>query len=218
MNPRLKHAIDTIKTSKKEIFLQILIVFILPIALIQFKVISIHTRVPLLVMLVSILVFILLKEQWTLDMLGATFRNFKKFLLPYAIFTLLGSIAIIQFGERVAGAEELSQWWKHSHFVYLFFIVSLFQEVAYRGYLVPALGKLTRVPLYIIFTNAVLFTYLHIIFPNPLLCLPIAAIGGIGFAWIYIKYPSLPLAILSHSVLNFVAVLYGFFVVPGITY
>jgi membrane protease YdiL (CAAX protease family) len=60
--------------------------------------------------------------------------------------------------------------------------------------------------------------FLHVIFPNPMIGLPIAFIGGIGFAVMYLRYPSLPLIILSHALINFFVVLYGFFVVPGVTY
>ena len=60
--------------------------------------------------------------------------------------------------------------------------------------------------------------FLHSIFPNPTIGLPIAFIGGLGFALMYMKYPSLLLIIISHSIINFFVVLYGFFVIPGVTY
>jgi membrane protease YdiL (CAAX protease family) len=217
MHPAIVSAIEAIKTTKKQLIAQIVIVFIIPILLIHSGYLPISARAPTLVVLISILVFILFKEQWTWSMLGVQRHVNRRFLMAYVIFTALGILFIIQFGEGM-GHEGMVQWWRHAHFLYAFFVVSLFQEVAYRGYLIPALGKFLRSPIQIVLSNAVLFTYLHTIFPNPLLALPLAFVGGVAFAVMYLKYPSLPLVIASHAVLNFVAVLYGFFVVPGITY
>jgi membrane protease YdiL (CAAX protease family) len=217
MNESLKNKALHIRTSKKELFLQILLVFVLPIFLIKSGIIPIQMRTLALISIVFVLLLVLLKEKWTFAMLGLEKSTIKKYILFYAIFTALGVIIISQLGEKV-GLEELSKWWKYKHFLYLFFIVSLFQEIAYRGYLIPALAKLTSSPLLIIVCNTLLFTLLHTIFPNLLLNLPLALIGGLGFSIMYIKYPNLPLMILSHSILNFVAVLYGFFIIPGVTY
>lgn len=206
-----------IRTGKRELFVQILLVFIVPIALVHFDVISISSRILLLVSLVLALFLILWKEGWKPHMLGLERGNTRSSILPYTIFTLLGVGLIISFGHLV-GQTELVRWWTHKHFLYMFLVVSLFQELAYRAYLIPALSKLTSVPIYVIGTNALLFMYLHTIFPNPLVGLPLAFVGGIGFAFMYMRYPNIVLIVMSHAVLNFFAVLYGFYVIPGITY
>lgn len=218
MNPQLAASIENITTTRREIFMHIIIIFILPITLIYFKIIPITLRVPLLVVLVSALIIRVVREKWTPNMFGATFNKIRDYALPYAIFTAIGVFAIIQLSQEIPTLKKATDLWHHSHFLYAFFVVSFFQEVAYRGYLIPALGKLTRVPIYIVFANTLLFTYLHFIFPNPLLSLPVAFFGGLGFSIMYIRYPSLPLIIVAHSVLNFFAVWYGFFVVPGLTH
>jgi membrane protease YdiL (CAAX protease family) len=217
MHPLISSAIHHIKTHTTEILLHILIVFIFPVFLIKAGVIPIHDRVVFLVVMVSFLLVVLVQEKWTPNMLGLSNGTTKKYYMQYALFTLLGVLMLVAFGEKT-GHEELARWWMHRHFLYLFFIVSLFQEVAYRGYLIPALGKIFKNPVLIVLTNALLFTFLHIIFPSLTVSLPLAFVGGVGFAVMYIKYPSLTLIILSHSVLNFCAVLYGFFVIPGVTY
>ncbi len=218
MHPELSRAILEIRTSKRELVAQILTVFIFPIVLIQLGFIPLGARVFVLIFLVSLLVIILFTEKWTLAMLGVTKAGIKKYFLPYLIFTAAMVLLITAFGESVTGKEELGNWWTKQHFLYLFFIVSLFQEIAYRGYLIPALGKLIAKPQIVFLCNIVLFTFLHAIFPDPLVSLPVAFAGGIGFAAMYMKYPSLPLIIISHALLNFFAVLYGFFVIPGVTY
>lgn len=217
MNPALKRTIAKIKTGKLEIFIQILIVFILPVALIHGGVIPITKRVLMLVIIVTLFVVILAKERWTLRMLGVEKEKIKKYALPYLAFTGIMLLLIFLFSEHVLHVEEISQWWTHRHFLYLFFIVSLFQEVAYRGYLIPALGKLAHSVPMLVFANVLLFTFLHTIFPNPMIGLPVAFVGGVGFAIMYLRYPSLPLIVISHAALNFCAVLYGFFIVPGVT-
>lgn len=218
MSPVLRHTILKIKTSRREIFVQIFLIFVLPIFLILTKIVSAKAHVLLLVLLVTLLVLVLHTEKWTPKMLGIDWKLPLKQILAYTAFTLFGILIIVQLSERVVGNEELANFWQHSHFLYMFFVVSFFQEVAYRGYLIPALGKLASKPIYIVVANTLLFTFLHTIFPAMLVGLPLAFVGGLGFSLIYMKYPNLPLIILAHSVLNFFAVLYGFYVIPGITY
>lgn len=217
MNDQIHYSIENIKTSKKEIYAQILLVFILPILLIKAHLIEVEDRIWVLGILISLLTAVLIKEKWTWTMLGATTHRIKKYLIPYILFTISTILLCYLFSEKI-GNEELVGWWKHGHFLYGFFIVSLFQEIGYRGYLIPALGKVIKKPIFIMLVNALIFMFLHVIFPNPMIGLPIAFIGGIGFAVMYMKYPSLPLIIVSHALINFFVVLYGFFVIPGVTY
>lgn len=217
MNTETEQPIESIKTKTWEIYLQIFTVFVIPIILINTGIIPIQYRVWTMGILVAILLSILIKEKWTWHMLGLQNKTLKKYLLPYIIFTGIGVVGIIIFGEKT-GQEEIARWWTYHHFIYGFFLVSLLQEVAYRGYLIPALGKITNKPLTIVMVNTLLFTFLHTIFPNPMLGLPLAFIGGVGFSLMYLRFPNLPLIVLSHAVLNFVIVLYGFFVIPGITH
>lgn len=215
MNNDLINIIQKINTSKREIFWQIIIIFIIPIILIQTGVIPISQRFITLTIITVLFISVLITEKWTPSMLGVKRNPFlKKHIISYSIFTIVGLLFINLFGEKI-GQEELTHWWTYSHFLYLFFFVSTFQEILYRGYLIPAIGKLSSRPLVIILCNALVFTFLHAIFPDRYVGLPLALIGGIGFAIMYIKYPNLILIILSHSILNFYAVLYGFFTIPG---
>lgn len=217
MNDQINYSIENIQTSRRELSIQIFTIFILPVGLLYAGLVNSSYRIWVLVILISLLMVVLIKEKWTKAMLGMTTHRMKKYIIPYALFTLIAIILITLFGEKM-GQEGLTRWWTHQHFLYGFFIVSLFQEIGYRAYLIPALGKLVSKPIYIILINALLFAFLHILFPNPLLGLPLAFIGGIGFALMYMKYPSLLLIIISHSTINFFVVLYGFFVIPGVTY
>lgn len=214
MHPQLQETITNIRTSNSELAAHILFIFIIPIVLLNTGSIPLHFRVAMLVGLVSALFILLIKERWTFRMLGFKHTSTWKELLVYTLVTVVGVIGISQLGEKI-GYEEMAQWWKHPHFLYLFFVVSLFQEIAYRGYLIPALGKLFSSPVRIILLNTLLFTFLHSIFPPYFINLPLAFIGGITFSILYMKYPNLLLIVISHSILNFVAVLFGFFTIPG---
>lgn len=218
MNEYFQQTINSIKTSRREIRAHIFLVFVLPILLIDLGVIPVTKRIAVLGMLLVLLMFILFFEKWNFAMLGFYKGSIKKYLMPYALFTGVGVFLIVQFAESITKVEEPARWWTHPHFIYLFFVVSFLQEVAYRGYLMPALGKLIREPASMIFINALIFTFLHTMFPGIAVGLPVAFIGGIGFAIMYYSYPSLPLIVISHSILNFLVVLHGFFVIPGVTY
>lgn len=217
MNPDLENTISSIKTKDRELYIQIFIVFLIPIVLLDLGIIPLQYRVWVMGILVATLVSILIAEKWTWNMLGLKTNTFKKYLLPYTIFTIIGVAGVIIFGEKT-GQEEITKWWTYHHFIYGFFLVSLLQEIAYRAYLIPALGKLVSSPLRIVLINTLLFTFLHTIFPNPVLGLPLAFVGGLGFSLMYLRFPNLPLIVFSHAILNFVIVLYGFFVIPGITH
>ena len=89
--------------------------------------------------------------------------------------------------------------------------IAIVQEFLYRGFLMREL-RLTRMRIAaVIIVNALLFTFLHIIYNPPLIILPMTLIGGIGFAWMYTRYPNLVLIAISHSILNFFAIWCGFF-------
>jgi membrane protease YdiL (CAAX protease family) len=209
---KLFRHVEKIRTAKKEIWFQIVAVFILPVLLLQTGIIPLNARVAVLVITVSAFVILLLKQKWTLKTLHIETHNLKKFILPYALFTAAGILLIAFAGEKI-GQEEFVRWWTNKHFIYLFLIVSIFQEVAYRGYLIPALQKAVASPALVIFLNTLLFTYMHSIFPNPEVNLLLAAIGGLGFAVMYVRYPNLILITASHAILNFCAVYYGFFTI-----
>jgi len=214
MNLELQETVGKIRTSIPELCAQILLVFIIPIVLINAKVLPVQYRVVILTVLVGLLFVVLISEKWTFRMLGLTTKIPRKALLVYTLFTIASAVFIAVAGIHL-GQSPSGPWWQYQHFVYLFFIVSVVQEIAYRGYLMPALATFEKSPLALMLTNAALFTFLHSIFPNYLLNLPLAFIGGIAFAWIYYKYPYTFLIIISHAVLNFVAVWYGFFTISA---
>ena len=78
MNDRIRYTIQNIQTKKGELLIQTIIVFILPIVALNLGIISLHQRIYLITILVSLLCLALIAEKWTLPMLGIHTHNFKK--------------------------------------------------------------------------------------------------------------------------------------------
>ncbi len=198
--------------SKRLILVQIFIIFILPVFLIYFHILPIAWRMVVLAVNSLIIYGIIRKEEWTFEEMGLRHDNFKKAIPFYLSFLTIGVLGLFLISHKL-NIPDLDV---RSYIIrtWIFFIpVSVFQEFAFRSFLIPMLKKLYSNDYVIIFFNAILFTLLHIIFPNLGIGLPLAFVSGIFFAWLYIKYPNLVLVSLTHSVLNLVAVLLGFFVV-----
>lgn len=189
---------------------QVILIFILPVLLIQLNIIPVNKRFLVLLLTTVIILAIVVQEKWSLTILGLENGNFYPSLMPYILFTFLGLISII-IAAKILNRAVVQNWWKQPHFLYLFIIVSLVQEFAYRGFLIPKLQLIFNSAGFVIIINTLLFTYLHIIFPNKKVNLPLIFMGGIGFSTMYLYYPNLLLISLSHMILNFFAVLYGFF-------
>lgn len=197
---------------KRVILFQITSIFIIPILLIYYNILEKGWRVYILILISIFIAFILKKEHWTMPALGLSTHTFKKYLIPYLIFILIGVSSIIFFADNLE-MEPQSAWWTKPHFLFLFLVVSVLQEFAYRGFLIPKLKRVFSDRLGVVLINALIFTLLHIIYPIPQIMLPLAFAGGLALATLYMKYPNLVLISIAHSVLNFVAVLYGFFVI-----
>ncbi len=188
---------------------EIFYIFILPIALLYFGILGGEWRVTLL-LIASLLIYgIIRHNNWSRSMVGIKHSS-RKEVIAYLLFTIAG-VAVIYFAAQYLDYHPQSEWWRNSHFFFWFLPLSFYQEFVYRGFLMTLLRRAFTSPLIIIFVNALLFALLHVIYPFPSIMIPLSLIGGLGFAAIYYKYPNLLLVSIAHAVLNFVAVLYGFF-------
>jgi membrane protease YdiL (CAAX protease family) len=109
-------------------------------------------------------------------------------------------------------AREHYRWWENARFLALFIPISVLQEIIFRGILMHMLKRAFQSIPFIIILNASLFALIHIIYLNTSIIMPLTFIGGLGFAWMYHKYPNLIMISISHTVLNFTAMILGFFV------
>lgn len=198
--------------SKRLILVQIFIIFVLPVFLLYFRILPISWRFILLAISSLVIYGIIRREEWSFEEMGIRHDNFKKAIPFYLSFIVLGIVVLFLIEHKFNMPDIDTKIFFIKTWVF-FIPVSLFQEFAFRSFLIPRLKKLYDNNYVVILFNAVLFTLLHIIFPNLGIGLPIAFVSGIFFAWIYIKYPNLVLISLAHSVLNIVAVLLGFFAI-----
>lgn len=192
--------------------LQIFFIFIIPVFLLAIGIIPSSARIFVLLFGAIMMYGIAWKEGWSYKDFGFRVDNIKKSIFPYTLFTTLGVVGII-FVANTLGYEPEARWFEKAHFLYIFLVVSILQEFAFRSFLIPILKDVFMEKSFIIITNALLFMFIHIIYPVPGYGLPISFLGGIFFAWLYLKYPNFYLISISHAILNFLAVLYGFFVI-----
>jgi membrane protease YdiL (CAAX protease family) len=188
------------------IVLQIIFLYILPVILIF--ILPKKWKMPILITVFSILIFLIFYENWTWTQLGIRLDNLYQGIAPYLIYTLLCSIMIIFISHKLH-IRAINNWQRQPHFMFLFVFVSFFQELAYRGFLIPKLMTLFNSVFWVIISNTLIFMFIHIIYKNKLVNLSLTFIMGIIFAWSYIYFPNLILITISHSILNFLAVLYG---------
>ncbi len=201
----------TKKRNKDLVWAQILYLYIVPVLLLYFEVIPDRMRVMLL-LLVSLLLFgIVKKAKWTLADFGIK-RDFMKEIMPYFVFTIAGALFLFWLS-KIVPHDPYPMWWKSTKFLLLFIPISILQEIAFRGILMNFLSKVFSSPLFIISLNSALFAFMHVIYLNSVFVLPMTFIAGVGFAWMYYKYKNLILISVSHSILNFIGVALGFFVV-----
>jgi membrane protease YdiL (CAAX protease family) len=196
--------------SKNLIITQIVLIFVLPVALLYFDILSEGWRIVLLAICSLLIYGIIRHENWTHEDLGLRDDNIMKSLPYYLFFTIIGSVLLLFIANR-AGIYAIDTPGFFIRTLALFLPISFFQEFAFRSFLIPRLKSVFNNSFLVIFSNAVLFSIIHIIYPSINIGLPITFVGGIFFAWLYLKYPNFLLVSLAHSALNITAVLLGFF-------
>jgi membrane protease YdiL (CAAX protease family) len=195
---------------KELVWAQILYLFIIPTLLLYFGVVPDSLRFLMLVGVALLLLGIVWHAKWTHADMGIT-SLWKKDLRTYTLFTI-GGVLFLVWLSRIAPHEPFLDWWENKKFLLLFIPISILQEVIFRGILMNMLRRAFSNVFLIISVNAAVFALIHVIYLNSIFVLPLTFMAGIAFAWIYYTYPNLPLISLSHTVLNFTAMILGFFV------
>lgn len=198
------------RKQKELVLLQVFFIFVVPIFLLVFGVVPVAYRMIVLSVAMLMMYGIIQYEKIPDSNMGLGNKNFKKSILPYFVFTILGLFAL-EYLAKEFNLEGVDVWYKSIHLLYLFIPVSLLQEIAYRGFLFHKLRVLSHKRWVVIGLNAILFTLIHMIYPDPELMIPLAFATGIGFAVMYEFFPNLILISIAHSILNFYAILHGFF-------
>lgn len=201
-----------IEKKRELVWIQILYFYIVPILLIYFDLVSEKWRVILLLIVALLLFGTAKRAHWTWKDLGLK-RDFMKDMIPYIFFTIAGVLFLFWLSKIAPHEPLFPEWWKNTKFLLLFIPISVLQEIVFRGVLMNFLDKAFKSPVFVIMLNAAIFAFMHVIYLNSIFVLPMTFIAGVGFAWMYYEYKNLVLISVSHTVLNFVAVALGFFVV-----
>lgn len=203
-----------IRQEKELVLAQILYLYIIPTLLLYYGIIPPHFRIVLLFVVSLLMYGIIKRAKWTYNDLAIK-KDFMKDVVPYAIFTVVGVCVLLWLSSVVPFLEGNYKhgWWKDIRFLLLFIPISVLQEIIFRGILMRLLRRAFSDRFFIFTLNASLFALIHIIYDNSLFILPLTFFGGLGFAWIYYRYPNLILVSISHTILNFIAMILGFFVV-----
>ncbi|MGM5484356.1 MAG: CPBP family glutamic-type intramembrane protease [Nanobdellota archaeon] len=190
--------------------LEILVLFVIPVLLLYYKVIHYRHRFKLLLVVSLLSLAVIIYDGTGLADLGLRTDNLSENVYPYFLFTLIATMITV-YVARLSGRKADPKPEKRTHLLFLFIPLSFWQEILYRGFLIPKLGVILPHAYWVILANALLFMILHTIYSERFLGLFIAFIGGVCFSYMYILHPNTILLSLSHSILNFVVVLYGFF-------
>ena len=196
---------------KELVWLQILYLYIIPVLLLYFKILSGNLRFIMLFGVTVLLFGIVRHAKWTYADMGIH-RDFMKDIIPYSIFTV-GGVFFLFWLSRIVPHSSFLEWWESARFLILFIPISILQEIIFRGILMNMLERTWKSPYFIIGLNAAVFAMMHVIYLNSIFVLPMTFIAGIGFAWMYYQYKNLPLISAAHTILNFVAMILGFFVI-----
>jgi len=193
--------------------IQVLLIFVLPVYLLYKRIIPFKYRLHVLFSIFLIVVFFIIIEGMTFYDLGIRFDNIDSHIFPYITFTVLVSFAIFYLSKYILKRTHFVHFWseKRNHF-YMFIPLSFLQEFIFRGYLIPKLFDIFSSSLMVVFVNALLFMYIHVIYSNKNIDLLLVFIEGFLIAMIYVFYPNLIFATIAHATHNFIAIFFKFFI------
>lgn len=190
--------------------LLLIALFVVPVILLYFKVIPFRYKIHVLAFVAIVIGVIEISKKWSMDKLGLGVGAVSNHWLQYVLFTFALVILVFVFA-RLLRRKRTTGLGGDTHFLYGFILVSILQEFIFRGFLIPELQTFIASPLFVILVNAVLFAFMHIIYADDALPLVGIFLGGIGFAAMYVYFPSLILVMIAHAILNFLVVYFGFF-------
>lgn len=189
--------------------LEVFLISIVPISLIKFRIVPSKFRLIILLGVFTSLVGSLYFQNISLGDLGASNRNFSYAVLPYLYATLI-SVLILIITSKIRKNKKANKWYENPHFLFLFIPISLAQQLLFQGFILLKLVAVLPQSVAIIIT-ALIFGYMHTIYPKPFFSMILGTLAGLLFATLYLNYPNFILVSLMHSILNFTAVYLGFF-------
>ena len=189
-------------------WVQIILLFLLPIFLIFFKILSFSIRLLVMAIVIIVIITIIVREKTTSKQIGFRTDNILKALPFYSAVTIL-SILSITILAKLFGMQFITNWRGYYHFYGVFLLLAFAEVFLYLGFLLPRLKTLLKNPWTAILLTSAIFSIMHIVYPNNFFLIP-AFLFGIIISTTYHFRPNLVLATLTLTIANFAAVLYGF--------
>jgi len=191
--------------------LLVVFLFVIPPLLFYYNIIGYRYRLFALGLIAIIAVHIMFVENWSLHDMGLRLDNFVPSIIPYIIFTIVGSFIIILLSILILKRKHIVHWWTNRHLVLLFVPISFLQELLFRAFLMPILHNIFTSVFIVVLVNAFLFMLIHIIYKHNYIDLLLVFVEGILLATMYLYYPNIILIGLAHSAHNFIAEYFNFF-------
>jgi|SRR3989344_769611 len=189
--------------------IEIFLISILPISLIRFKVISPKFRIFVLLGIFILSFFIIFFQHISFIEIGIRTDNFYPSIIVYSVSTIIAILFLITLA-KITKNTHAQKWYKDPHFLFLFIPISFAQQFLFQGFILFKLNFIFNSLIAIIVT-ALIFGYMHTIYPRPLFNMILGTIAGLFFATLYTIYPNLFVSSITHSILNLIAVYLGFF-------
>ncbi|MEL6804178.1 MAG: CPBP family glutamic-type intramembrane protease [Bacteroidota bacterium] len=196
-----------------ELLLVVVLIFVFPVLLVTVSVIPFQFRIGVLVLVTLFTGLYLYLTGWQWSDLG--FRTDNVFVVwwHYVVGGVAGVVGIKLYAYLLARRWHYRMFGQAPHFLLGFIVVvSLAQQLLFFGFLLTYSLSVFGSVLAAITLVSLLFMYLHIVYPNLQINLPLAGVGGVLFCLVFITGPNFYLATLLHIVLNATAVTHGFFV------
>ena len=189
--------------------LEIFLLSILPISLIKFKIIPPKFRLVVLSGVFILLAGLIYFQDISSVQLGIKTNNFSSAIIPYLSVTIIAVFALVILS-KIMKNKVAGKWYEDQHFIFLFIPISFAQQFLFQGFILFKLESIFQNLVAVIIT-ALIFGYMHTIYPKPVFSMILGTLAGLLFATLYVIYPNLILASVIHAVLNFTAVYLGFF-------
>lgn len=189
-------------------YIEIILFATIPVFLLVTNLIPLNQKGFVLVAVLVLTIFFTIKSKMTKKELGFRTDNLKNSLFPYAIFTAIGIIGLILLSKFI-NSQPLDPWWIYPHLQWAFLPISVAQEFVYRSFAQTKLQKASN-PFLAIIIVTILYSGMHILWKDPLV-ITMTFIGGLAWGYLWYKYPNFYLISISHALLNFFAIYFGFF-------
>ena len=191
------------------ILAEVLAITILPVTLIKLNIIRSDFRFFVLAGIVLCSFFLVNVHNISLSELGIRLDNIYPGIYVYAIATIIAVLFLILLA-KIMKKKKARGWYKDPHFLFFFIPISFAQQFLFQGFILQRLGEVF-IPFIAILINALLFGYMHTIYPKPVFSMLLGVAAGIFFGTLYTAFPNLVISSIVHAILNFTAVYFSFF-------